>query len=64
MGIDDLSVLARKRGLEAIAITDRDCQAGTVRGKIIGERKGVTVIPGVELSAYDSKRTAYADSLC
>ncbi len=64
MGIDDLIVLAQKRGLEAIAITDRDCQAGTVRGKIIGERKGVTVIPGVELSAYDSKRNSYADILC
>jgi len=64
MGIDDLIVLAQKKGLEAIAIADRDCQAGTVRGKIIGERKGVTVIPGLELSAYDSKRSAYADILC
>ena len=64
MGIDDLIVLAQKRGVEAIAITDRDCQAGTVRGKIIGERKGITVIPGVELSAYDSKRKAYAEILC
>ncbi len=64
MGIDDLIILAQKKGLEAISIADRDCQAGTVRGKIIGERKGVTVIPGVELSAYDSKRNAYADILC
>lgn len=56
MGIDDLLVLAQKRGVTTIAITDRDCQAGTVRGKIIGERRGITVIPGVEISAYDSKR--------
>ena len=56
MGIDDLIVLAQKRGVDTIAITDRDCQAGTVRAKIIGERRGVTVIPGVEISAYDSKR--------
>lgn len=64
MGIDDLIVLAQKRGVDTIAITDRDCQAGTVRGKIIGERRGITVIPGVEISAYDSKRESYADIIC
>lgn len=64
MGIDDIIALAQKRGLDTIAITDRDCQAGTVRGKIIGERKGINVIPGVELSAYDSKRKAYAEIIC
>ncbi len=64
MGIDDLIVLAQKRGIDTIAITDRDCQAGTVRGKIIGARKGVNVIPGVEISSYDSKRKAYAEIIC
>lgn len=64
MGIDDLIVLAQKRGLDTIAITDRDTQAGTVRAKIIGERKGINVIPGVELSTYDSKRKAYAEIIC
>ncbi len=64
MGIDDLIVLAQKKGLDTIAITDRDCLAGTVRGKIIGERKGINVIPGVELSSYDSKRNAYAEIIC
>lgn len=64
MGIDDLIILAQKRGIDTIAITDRDCQAGNVRAKIIGERKGITVIPGVELSAYDSKRDSYAEIIC
>ncbi len=63
MGIDDLLVLAQKRGITTIAITDRDCQAGTVRGKIIGERRGITVIPGVEISAYDSQRDKYVEIL-
>ncbi len=63
MGIDDLLVLAQKRGITTIAITDRDCQAGTVRGKIIGERRGINVIPGVEISAYDSKRDKYVEIL-
>lgn len=63
MGIDDLIVLAQKRGVTTIAITDRDCQAGTVRGKIIGERRGITVIPGVEISAYDSRRSKCVEIL-
>jgi len=63
MGIDNLIVLAQKKGVTTIAITDRDCQAGTVRGKIIGERRGITVIPGVEISSYDSKREKYVEIL-
>ena len=31
LGIEDLITLAKKRGIEAIAITDHDCLAGTVR---------------------------------
>lgn len=64
MGIDDLIVLAQKRGISTIAITDRDCQAGTVRGKIIGERRGVTVIPGVEISATDPETGKNVEILC
>lgn len=64
MGIDDLIVLAQKRGINTIAITDRDCQAGTIRGKIIGERRGITVIPGVEISCYDSARERNVEMLC
>ena len=63
MGIEDILALAQKRGITTIAITDRDCQAGTVRGKIIGERRGITVIPGVEISAYDSKLDKYVEIL-
>ncbi len=58
MGIDDIIVLAKKRGVETIAITDRDCLAGTVRAKLIGERHGIKVIPGVEISSYDSENKA------
>lgn len=64
MGIDDLIILAQKRGISTIAITDRDCLAGTVRGKIIGERRGLNVIPGVEISSFDSKRGINAEILC
>lgn len=55
MGIDDIIVLAEKRGIDTLAITDHDCLAGTVRAKLIGERRGIKVIPGVEISAYDKE---------
>lgn len=54
VGIEDLIVIAQKSGIDTIAITDHDCIAGTVRGQVIGKRYGVTVIPGVELSSFDS----------
>lgn len=55
LGIDDIILLAQKRGVEALAITDRDCLAGNVRAKLIGERQGIRIIPGVEISSYDSE---------
>lgn len=64
MGIDDLIILAKKQGVTKIAITDHDCLAGTVRGRLIGGRHGVTVIPGVELSALDSERNRKVHILC
>ena len=64
IGIDDLIILAKKKDIKTIAITDHDCLAGTVRGKIIGERHGVEVVPGVELSAFDSSSGRYVHILC
>ena len=54
--IEELIQMARRRGLSAIALTDHDTQAGNTRARIIGERQGVRVIPGIELSAYDYAR--------
>jgi predicted metal-dependent phosphoesterase TrpH len=64
LGIEDLILLAKKRGVSTIAITDHDCLAGTVRGKVIGERHGVTVIPGVELSGTDKTNGQEIHMLC
>jgi hypothetical protein len=55
MGIDDIIVLAEKSGVTNLAVTDLDCLAGTVRARLIGERHGINVIQGVEISAYDSE---------
>ena len=64
LGIEDLILLAKRSGIDTIAITDHDCLAGTVRGKIIGERHGVSVIPGVELSAFDADHQKKIHLLC
>ena len=64
MGIEDIIALAKNKGLEVLAITDQDCQAGTVRAKIIGERNGVRVIPGVELSSVDPVSGSVVHILC
>lgn len=56
LGIEDLILLAQRLKIDTIAITDHDCLAGTVRGKVIGERHGVRVIPGVEFSCMDPQR--------
>jgi len=64
MGIDDLILLAKKRGISTIAITDLDCQAGTIRGRVIGERHDVAVIPGVEISCTDPQSGQEVHMLC
>lgn len=42
--------LARERGLAALAITDHDTVAGVEEALQAGERFGITVVPGVEIS--------------
>lgn len=64
VGLEDLIAIAKKSNIETIAITDHDCLAGTVRGKIIGERHGINVVPGVELSSYDFENQKNVHILC
>lgn len=46
-----IPALARAAGLSAFALTDHDTVAGVAAATEAGEREGVRVIPGVELSA-------------
>ncbi len=64
LGIDDLIVLAKKQGINTISITDHNCQAGNIRGELIGKRHDVKVIPGVELSSTDKETGEEVDILC
>ncbi len=62
--IDELVLLAKNKGLEAIAVTDHDTFAGVKRAAIFGDKFGVRVIPGVEISAYDYERKRKVHLLC
>ena len=64
LGIDDLLLLAKNSGITTLAITDHDCLAGVVRAQIIGERHGITVVPGVEFSCTDRERGRKVHMLC
>lgn len=62
--IDEIVMLAKKRGIPTIAVTDHDTFAGSTRAKIFGDRHGIEVIPGIELSAYDYERDRKVHILC
>lgn len=55
VGIEDVICIAKKSGIDTIAITDHDCLAGTVRAQVISKRYDVRVVSGVELSAFDNE---------
>lgn len=50
---EELIILAKNRGVETIAITDHDGMGGLAEGIEAGKRRGVHVIPGIELSTED-----------
>ncbi len=64
VGIEEIVALAKKKGLDVIAITDHDCLAGTGRAKNLGEKQGVRVIPGVEISCTDKISGKNVHMLC
>ncbi len=47
---------AAERGLKALALTDHDTVAGVAEAQAAGERLGVEIIPGTELTCYMGKR--------
>lgn len=49
----DVVAAAARAGLAAIALTDHDTLAGVPEAWAAGERLGVRIVPGVELSAVD-----------
>ncbi|MEG0615356.1 MAG: PHP domain-containing protein [Oscillospiraceae bacterium] len=64
LGIEDIILQAKRTGIDFISITDHDTMSSFSRSAVLGERYGVHVLPGVELSAWDSKRKQKVHILC
>lgn len=64
LSIDELVMLAARRGIATIAVTDHDTFAGAKRAKVFGDRHGVEVIPGAEFSCMDYKTKRKVHILC
>lgn len=62
--LEELMQLAALRGVTTFALTDHDTMAGCECALELGRGAGVTVIPGVEISAADPKRHGKAHILC
>jgi predicted metal-dependent phosphoesterase TrpH len=54
--VEETLKIAVERGLSHISIVDHDTVRGTQLAKEIGSQVGITVIPGIEISAYDFTR--------
>jgi predicted metal-dependent phosphoesterase TrpH len=55
----DVVAAARRAGLAAIALTDHDTLGGVAEAMAAGERLGVRVVAGTELSAYDGDKEVH-----
>ena len=50
LGIEEVIIQAKRMGLDYLSLTDHDTLSSSNRAHILGERYGVKIIPGVELS--------------
>ena len=64
LGIEDIIIQAKRTGIDFLSITDHDTLSSTSRAAILGQRYGVHMIAGVELSAWDKKRNSKVHILC
>ena len=62
--VDKIIDYAIAAGLDFISVTDHDTMAGVERAVNFGKRKGLKVIPGVEITAFDNKRERMVHLLC
>lgn len=62
--IEELVILAKNKGITTISVTDHDTFAGSTRAKVFAKRHGITVIPGIEISAFDYDRNQKVHVLC
>ena len=64
LGIEDVIAQAKRTGIDWLSLTDHDTMASFSRANVIGQREGVKILPGVELSAWDKERSSKVHILC
>jgi predicted metal-dependent phosphoesterase TrpH len=64
LSIKDIIHYSKKRGLDCISITDHDTLAGVIQAYTLGEKIGISVIPGVERSTVDYNTNRSVHMLC
>lgn len=64
MGLEDVIFYAKRGGLDFVGITDHDSLAGISRAGVLGQRYGMRVVGGVELSCVDNARGRRVHILC
>ncbi|MDR2615102.1 MAG: PHP domain-containing protein, partial [Oscillospiraceae bacterium] len=64
MSVPDIVTLSKRLGLDVISITDHDTAEHLPEAMAEGERQGVRVVPGAELSAYDAETGRKIHILC
>lgn len=64
LGIEDIIMQAKRTGIDMISITDHDTLSSFSRAAVLGDRYGVRVLQGVELSAWDKTRGDKVHILC
>lgn len=64
LSVEDIVSYSKKIGLDCISITDHDTLAGVLPAYTFGEKIGVAVIPGVEISTIDYENNRSVHMLC
>ncbi len=62
--IDELVLLAKNKGIDTISVTDHDTLSGSDKAAAFGEKIGVRVIVGTEVSCFDFTRKRKVHMLC
>lgn len=64
LGIEDIIVQAKRMNIDFLSITDHDTLSSFSRANILGQRYGVKILQGVEMSAWDKERNSKVHILC
>ena len=64
LGIEDVIFQAKLMNIDFLSITDHDTLSSFSRANVLGERYGVKMLQGVEMSAWDKERNRKVHILC